>query len=228
MPAATTTSELLDQGVEIFEYQPTMMHTKAMMVDGVVQRDRLGQLRQPLVRVERRADGRRVRPGAGRRPDQRISRPTCKASTQLDAATWKDQRSIRSARSRSGSGVSSARSSEPGSGLDLILDERRERLERLLRQAARPPAIQRDALAHREVALERRRSARAPAPSSQHAHVVLFVVRERSVVEVGGADRRPQAVDDHDLVVHHRAVVFEHLDAGLRAARRRGARCSGA
>jgi cardiolipin synthase len=28
--------ELLDQGIEIFEYQPTMMHTKAMMVDGVV------------------------------------------------------------------------------------------------------------------------------------------------------------------------------------------------
>ena len=26
---------LLDQGVEIFEYQPTMMHTKAMIVDGV-------------------------------------------------------------------------------------------------------------------------------------------------------------------------------------------------
>ena len=57
---------LLDSGVEIFEYQPTMMHTKAMIVDGDLQRDRLGELRQPLVRVERRADGRRVRPGAGR------------------------------------------------------------------------------------------------------------------------------------------------------------------
>jgi cardiolipin synthase len=28
--------QLLDMGIEIFEYQPTMMHTKAVMVDGVV------------------------------------------------------------------------------------------------------------------------------------------------------------------------------------------------
>jgi cardiolipin synthase A/B len=28
--------DLLDQGIEIYEYQPTMMHTKAMIVDGVV------------------------------------------------------------------------------------------------------------------------------------------------------------------------------------------------
>ena len=27
--------DLLDQGIELFEYQPTMMHTKAVMVDGV-------------------------------------------------------------------------------------------------------------------------------------------------------------------------------------------------
>ena len=27
--------QLLDWGVEIYEYQPTMMHVKAMMVDGV-------------------------------------------------------------------------------------------------------------------------------------------------------------------------------------------------
>ena len=35
MPAATTYQDLLDHGIEIFEYQPTMMHAKAMMVDGV-------------------------------------------------------------------------------------------------------------------------------------------------------------------------------------------------
>lgn len=28
--------EMLDQGIEIYEYQPTMMHTKALMVDGTV------------------------------------------------------------------------------------------------------------------------------------------------------------------------------------------------
>jgi cardiolipin synthase len=28
--------ELLDQGIEIYEYQPTMMHTKAVMIDGAV------------------------------------------------------------------------------------------------------------------------------------------------------------------------------------------------
>jgi len=28
--------EMLDQGIEIYEYQPTMMHTKALMVDGAV------------------------------------------------------------------------------------------------------------------------------------------------------------------------------------------------
>ena len=46
------------------------------------------------------------------------------------------------------------------------------------------------------------------------AHVALFVVRERSVVEVGGADRHPQAIDDHRLLMQHGAVVFVNLDAG--------------
>jgi hypothetical protein len=40
-------------------------------------------------------------------------------------------------------------------------------------------------------------------------------VRERSIVEIRRADRRPQTVDHHDLVVHHRAVVFIELDARI-------------
>ena len=48
-------------GIEIYEYQPTMMHAKAMVVDGVVEHVRIGELRQPIAGAERRDERRRRR-----------------------------------------------------------------------------------------------------------------------------------------------------------------------
>ena len=85
--------ELLDQGVEIYEYQPTMMHTKALMVDGsfsVIGSANFGnrsfELNDELTVAVF---------------DPELAGTLTKdfeadlqASTKLDAATWKDQRSI--------------------------------------------------------------------------------------------------------------------------------------
>ena len=85
--------DLLDQGIEIYEYQPTMMHTKAVMVDesfSVIGSANFGnrsfelndeltvavfdpQLARTLI--------------ADFEKDMQVSK-------KLDAATWKDQRSI--------------------------------------------------------------------------------------------------------------------------------------
>ena len=70
-----------------------MMHTKAMVVDGDLQHHRLGQLRQPLVRVERRA-------AVGVYDAELAAQLTrdfeadLKSSKRLDAATWPKQRSF--------------------------------------------------------------------------------------------------------------------------------------
>ena len=45
---------LLAQGVAIAEFAPTMMHVKAMTVDGVLVDRRHGEPRQPVARTERR------------------------------------------------------------------------------------------------------------------------------------------------------------------------------
>ncbi len=47
---------LLEAGVRIFEYGPTMLHAKTLCIDRRVVVGRLGQLRQPLVRAQRRGD----------------------------------------------------------------------------------------------------------------------------------------------------------------------------
>ena len=84
---------LLDQGIEIYEYRPTMMHTKAVMVDGALSiigtanfGNRSFELNDELTVTVFDAD---------------LARSLIvdfeqdiRASTRLDAATWKDQRSI--------------------------------------------------------------------------------------------------------------------------------------
>ena len=44
---------LLEAGVEIYEYQPTMYHCKVMIVDDALGLGRLDQFRQPLVPTQR-------------------------------------------------------------------------------------------------------------------------------------------------------------------------------
>ena len=50
-------------------------------------------------------------------------------------------------------------------------------------------------------------------PAVEAADVALFVVGERSVVEVRRADRHPAAIDDHRLLMEHGAVELVDLDA---------------
>ena len=85
--------ELLDQGIEIYEYQPTMMHTKVVMVDeafSVVGTANFGnrsfELNDELtVAVFDPSLARTLI--ADFEKDMQVSK-------KLDAATWKDQRSI--------------------------------------------------------------------------------------------------------------------------------------
>ena len=84
---------LLDQGVEIYEYQPTMMHTKAVIIDeafSVIGSANFGnrsfELNDELTVAVFDPDLARAL-AADFEKDKQVSK-------QLDAATWKDQRSI--------------------------------------------------------------------------------------------------------------------------------------
>jgi cardiolipin synthase len=85
--------DLLDQGIEIYEYQPTMMHTKAVMVDdafSVIGTANFGnrsfELNDELTVAVFDPDLARTLI-ADFEKDMQVSK-------KLDAATWKDQRSI--------------------------------------------------------------------------------------------------------------------------------------
>jgi cardiolipin synthase len=85
--------ELLDQGVEIYEYQPTMMHTKAVMVDGAFSiigsanfGNRSFELNDELTVAVFDPELAQALIGDFEKDMQ--------ASIKLEAATWKDQRSI--------------------------------------------------------------------------------------------------------------------------------------
>lgn len=85
--------DLLDQGIEIAEYQPTMMHTKAMVVDGVVSLigsanfgNRSFELNDELTIAVFDAD-------LAARLTADFNRDL-QASQQLDAVTWRKARSF--------------------------------------------------------------------------------------------------------------------------------------
>ena len=107
----------------------------------------------------------------------------------------------------------------------------------LRRTPPRPPGLRRHRPRRFQVARPRRSRAldvvlehlRAAdrARAVVEADVGLFIVGERAIVEVRRADRRPELVDDHRLVVQHRPVVLQDLDAGRQQAAENG-RCSAA
>jgi cardiolipin synthase len=85
--------DLLDQGIEIYEYQPTMMHTKAVMVDGAVSvigsanfGNRSFELNDELTIAV-------FDPDLAATLTKDFEKDM-KQSRQLEAATWKDQRSV--------------------------------------------------------------------------------------------------------------------------------------
>ena len=85
--------DLLDQGIEIYEYQPTMMHTKALIVDGVFSiigsanfGNRSFELNDELTVGVFDPELATALSGD--------FETDLRASKRLDAATWKDQRSI--------------------------------------------------------------------------------------------------------------------------------------
>ncbi len=85
--------DLLDQGIEIYEYQPTMMHTKALMVDGafsVIGSANFGNRSFELNDELTVAVFDPELAGTLTKDFEADMR----ASTKLDAATWKDRRSI--------------------------------------------------------------------------------------------------------------------------------------
>ena len=73
--------ELLEGGVGIYEYRPTMMHNKVMVGRRDLVDDRLDQLRQPLDEEERRGQRRGLRPRLRGPRSRRWSWPTWRGAT---------------------------------------------------------------------------------------------------------------------------------------------------
>jgi cardiolipin synthase len=84
--------DLLDLGVEIAEYQPTMMHTKAMVVDGIVSLIGSANFGNRSFELNDELTVAAYDRGLAAAILSDFEADLLK-STRLDAATWKDQRS---------------------------------------------------------------------------------------------------------------------------------------
>ena len=80
---------LLEAGIEILEYNRTMLHHKTMVVDGVWCDGRHDQLRQPIVRPQRREQRVRLRRGAGAAAARHVRAPTWRAAIASIWRRWK-------------------------------------------------------------------------------------------------------------------------------------------
>ncbi len=85
--------KLLDQGSEIYEYQPTMMHTKAVIVDGAFSVIGSANFGNRSFELNDELTVAVFDPGLAQELIGDFE-ADLKASTKLDASTWKDQRSM--------------------------------------------------------------------------------------------------------------------------------------
>jgi cardiolipin synthase len=85
--------DLLDQGIQIYEYRPTMMHTKAVMVDGAFSIIGSANFGNRSFELNDELTVAVFDPELARTLIADFEQDI-RASTRLDAATWKDQRSI--------------------------------------------------------------------------------------------------------------------------------------
>lgn len=83
----------LDNGIEIFEYQPTMMHAKAMIVDGVMSLIGSANFGNRSFELNDELTVAVFDPGLAAALVRDFEQDM-RASTRLDPATWKDQRSF--------------------------------------------------------------------------------------------------------------------------------------
>ncbi len=84
---------LLDQGIEIYEYQPTMMHTKAVMVDGAFSVIGSANFGNRSFELNDELTVAVFDPELAATLTSHFEADIA-VSKRLDAATWKDQRSI--------------------------------------------------------------------------------------------------------------------------------------
>ena len=84
---------LLDQGIQIYEYRPTMMHTKAVMVDGAFSVIGSANFGNRSFELNDELTVAVFDPELARTLIADFEQDI-RASTRLDPATWKDQRSI--------------------------------------------------------------------------------------------------------------------------------------
>ena len=84
---------LLDQGIQIYEYRPTMMHTKAVMVDGAFSVIGTANFGNRSFELNDELTVAVFDPDLARTLIADFEQDI-RASTRLDADTWKDQRSI--------------------------------------------------------------------------------------------------------------------------------------
>ena len=84
---------LLDQGIQIYEYRPTMMHTKAVMVDGAFSVIGTANFGNRSFELNDELTVAVFDPDLARTLIADFEQDI-RASSRLDAETWKDQRSI--------------------------------------------------------------------------------------------------------------------------------------
>ena len=89
---------LLEDGIEIAEYQPTMMHAKAMVIDGSFEHRRVRELRQPLAGAERRVECRGLRSAGWPRGCVADFEQDLTESKKLDLDSWRSRPVLESGR----------------------------------------------------------------------------------------------------------------------------------
>ena len=202
---------LLDAGYEIFEYQPTMMHTKAMIVDGIFSIIGSANFGNRSFELNDELTIGVSRPRTGGAADQRTSRRTSRSSKRLDAQDVAEAAIVRRQDQRVVLGLLRR---------DVLARPDPARMRRALRSSCaqvaalrHPSSVTRSQTARSRSKVSSQRLRAAPRSTAE----TLFssLCENERLSKFDGADGGPQAVDDHDLVMHHRAVVFVQLDAGL-------------
>ena len=90
--------QLLALGIEIYEYQPTMMHTKVLVVDGAWSMFGSANFDNRSLELNDELNVAVAEPRSRRAPRSRTSSRICKCRAQLELAAWRQRSLLEKAR----------------------------------------------------------------------------------------------------------------------------------